>query len=322
MRHSQLRAFHAVALHGGFSRAAEVVNQSQPALSDQVKRLEQDHDVLLFRREGRRVRLTESGEELFLLTKRYFENESQIAEHLNRSRAALAGTLRIVADSALHITDALGTFRARHPDVFVQLTTGNSETVLEVLRNYDAEIGIVGSLKPAGDLECRDLGETPILAIAARGLLAPGTVSLTLEDLRKEPLVFREKGSRTRAALENAARAEGVRLTPVIEVEGREAMREVVASGTGIGFVSEAELGHDPRIERYPLSGLHLSMVETLVCLSIRRDLPVIRAFLREVKNPEPAPRSDAEAPRAALAWLRQQPARPTPSSADDPPNR
>ncbi len=71
MRHSQLRAFHAVALHGGFSRAAEVVNQSQPALSDQVKRLEQDHDVLLFRREGRRVRLTESGEELFL-------------QHLNR----------------------------------------------------------------------------------------------------------------------------------------------------------------------------------------------------------------------------------------------
>ena len=283
MRYSQIRAFHQVALHGGFSRAAEMLNQTQPALSDQVRRLEEEHDVLLFHREGRRIRLTEAGEALLILTRRFFEAEDAIAEHLQHSRAALAGRLRIMADSALHITGALGRFRARHPEVFVEITTGNSEQVLAALRAYEVEIGIVGSVDPAPDLEMFDLGETPIVAIAARGLLPAGTVSLSLNDLRRHPLVFREKGSRTRQGLEQEARRQGVRLTPAIEGEGREAMREVVASGAGIGFVSEAEQGYDPRIERVLLSGVGLSMTETVVHLSMRRELPVIRAFMAEI---------------------------------------
>lgn len=282
MRYNQIRAFHHVALHGGFSRAADVLGQTQPALSEQVRRLEKDHDVLLFHREGRRIRLTGAGEELFLLTKRFFEAEGSIAEHLERARSALAGTLRIIADSAMHVTPALGAFRSRHKAVFVQLRSGNSEQVLAALRNYDAEIGVVGSFQPAADLEPVDLGETPIVAIAARGLLPAGTVSLSLDDLRGLPLIFREKGSRTRSGLEQAARRQGILLRPAIEVEGREAMREVVASGAGIGFISEAELGYDPRIERVHLSGVTLQMTETLVYLSMRKDLAVIRAFVQE----------------------------------------
>jgi len=285
MRYSHLRAFHHVALHGGFSRAAAMLGQTQPALSDQVRRLEQDHDVLLFHRDGRRIRPTAAGEALFVLTRRFFEAEDAIAEQLERARAAPKGTLRIVADSALHVTRALGAFRARHPGVFVRLGSGNSEEVLAELRGYDAEIGIVGSLVPTAEFDAIDLGLAPIVAIAARGLLPPGTVSLGLAELQDLPLVFREKGSRTRRSLEEEARRRGVRLVPAIEVEGREAMREIVASGAGVGFVSEAEIGHDPRIERIPLSGLALGMTETLVCLAMRRDLPVIRAFMAEVRR-------------------------------------
>ena len=243
MRYSQIRAFHQVALHGGFSRAAEMLNQTQPALSDQVRRLEEEHDVLLFHREGRRIRLTEAGEALLILTRRFFEAEDAIAQHLEHSRSALAGRLRIMADSALHITGALGRFRARHPEVFVEITTGNSEQVLAALRAYEVEIGIVGSVDPAPDLEMFDLGETPIVAIAARGLLPAGTVSLSLADLRRHPLVFREKGSRTRQGLEQEARRQGVRLSPAIEVEGREAMREVrldVEEGADLVMVKPA----------------------------------------------------------------------------------
>ena len=69
----------------------------------------------------------------------------------------------------------------------------------------------------------------------------------------------------------------------MIEVEGREAMREVVASGAGLGFLSEAEFGHDRRLRTIPLAGDGLVMSETLVSLSARRDVPVIRAFLKTV---------------------------------------
>ncbi len=285
MRHSQLRAFHNVALHGGFSRAAKALNMTQPSVSDQVKRLEQGYDVLLFYREARQVRLTPAGETLFRLTREMFEVEERIGALLDQSRAAVSGTLRILADSALHITGAVGRFRNAHPKVFVSIHTGNTEEVLRRLRNYEAEVGVVGNMVPAPDLDLIDLGRTPILAIAKKGYLPKKTRDMPFSALCDHPLIFRETGSRTRANLEDAAARLGVDLSPAIEVEGREAMREVVASGAGIGFISEAEFGHDSRLTQIQIRGVGLGMSEALVTLTARRDVPVIRAFLRSIQG-------------------------------------
>ena len=158
MRYTQLRAFHHVALTGGFSRAAEGLGQTQPAVSDQVRRLEEAHDVLLFRREARQVRLTEAGEGLLRLTNKFFEVEEEIAGFLDRSRAAVTGRLRIVADSAVHITPAIGRFRVAHPGVALSLWTGNTEDVLTRLQDYAAEIGVVGNLGAAHHMDRVELG--------------------------------------------------------------------------------------------------------------------------------------------------------------------
>ncbi len=93
-------------------------------------------------------------------------------------------------------------------------------------------------------------------------------------------LVFREKGSKTRQKFEEEAARQKVDLKPVIEVEGREAMREVVASGNGIGFVSEAEFGNDNRLVKLPIKGTDLRMSETLVFMSARRYVRIIRTFM------------------------------------------
>ncbi len=277
MRYTQLRAFHNVALHGGFSRAAQVMNQTQPALSEQVRKLEQAHDTLLFRREARQVTLTEAGEGLYRLTREFFETEERIGEYLDRSGAAISGQLRIIADSAIHVAGAVQQFRRAHPRVSVAIRTGNTETVLRALRDYDAEIGVVGNIAGAPDLDVVDLGRTPIVAIVARGR-ASGR--LRFADLARENLILRETGSKTRAVLEAEADRRGQTLAPVIEAEGREAMREMVAAGAGIGFVSEAEAGQDPRIARVTITDVDLGMTETLVTLTARREVPVIRAFL------------------------------------------
>ena len=115
MRHSQLKAFHHVALLGGFSRAAEALHLTQPAISEQVRKLEQQHDVLLFSRDRKRVQLTQAGEHLFLLTKQYFEVEQQIQDYMSETSAAIDGTLRIIADSVHHVTDIRGPFAAAIP---------------------------------------------------------------------------------------------------------------------------------------------------------------------------------------------------------------
>lgn len=280
MRQSQLKAFHHVALLGGFSRAAEALFLTQPAISEQVRKLEQDHDVLLFLRARKQVTLTPQGEGLFRLTKQLFEIDAQIDDYMSETRAAVAGTLRIIADSAHHVTDILTRFRQKYPNVMVTLRTGNSQTVLAELRAYNAELGVVGSLSPGRDMVALSLGETGITAFAARGLLPVETTSISLAELAKLPLIFREKGSKTRQKLQQAAEAQGIVLTPAIEAEGRETVRELVASGAGIGFVSEAEFGHDTRLVQIQLKDVEARMGEALVYMRQRQEIRVIRAFM------------------------------------------
>lgn len=284
MRHSQLKAFHHVALMGGFSRAAEALFLTQPAISEQVRKLEQEHDVLLFYRERKRVRLTRAGEQLFRLTKQYFEIEHQIQDFMSESRSAIEGEVRIIADSAHHVTDLLGRFRKRFPNVTVSLRAGNTEEILGELRAFNAEIGVVGSVSPGKDMETLNLGSTEIIAFAVRGLLA-SKKSLTLRELSDLPLIFRETGSKTRQKLEEAAAEQGIILRPAIVAEGREAVREVVASGAGIGFVSQAEFGHDDRLIQIRLADVDIHMGETMIHLVQRREVKVIRAFMEMARS-------------------------------------
>lgn len=285
MRHSQLKAFHHVALLGGFSRAAEALHLTQPAVSEQVRKLEQDHDVLLFRREKKRVFLTSAGEQLLQLTKQYFEVETQIEDYLSATRAAVEGELRIIADSAQHMTGFLGPFQKRYPNVVISLRAGNTGEIIDELRAYNAEIGVAGSLSPGKDMSVLNLGATGIVAFAARGLLMASQKDLSFQELAQLPLVFREEGSKTREKVEIAAREQGVRLKPAIVAEGREAVRELVASGAGIGFVSEAEFGHDDRLVKYSLREASLTMSESIIYLTQRRDVRVIRAFMDFAKG-------------------------------------
>lgn len=280
MRHSQLRAFHYVAYLGGFSRAAEFLFLTQPAISEQVRKLEQDHDVLLFHRERKRVRLTNEGEQLFRYTKQYFEVEKKIEEYLSATSAVVDGELRIVADSAHHITFLLGKFCKQYPHVSVTLNTGNTESILENLRAYNAEIGIVGAVPQGKDMEILDLGSTEITAFAANDFPLNSKRSITIKDLSKLPLIFRESGSKTRQKLVDEAKKHGINLKPAIVAEGREAVREVVASGAGIGFVSQAEYGSDGRFTKLKLRDVNIQMSESIVHLTQRGDVKVIRIFM------------------------------------------
>ncbi|MGB3148574.1 MAG: LysR substrate-binding domain-containing protein [Paracoccaceae bacterium] len=292
MRYVQLRAFHYVAVSGGFSRAAEQLYLTQPAISDQVRKLEEEYDILLFNRHKKQVSLTEQGERLLEITRKLFDNEDQARELLSESRATRAGTLRIIADSAQHVLVILAKFREQYPGVTVEFRAGNSETVVEQLNNYEADIGVLGEVPVSRDFETILLNVTPITAFAAARHPIAGRKKLGFRDLQDLPLVFREQGSKTRNKLETAAEAAGFQLTPAIVAEGREAVREIVASGAGVGFVSAAEFGQDARLVRIPFETANpLMMEEALVCLRERRSGKLVRAFVdiaQGLANPPP----------------------------------
>jgi aminoethylphosphonate catabolism LysR family transcriptional regulator len=279
MRYVQLRAFHYVAIEGGFSRAAEALRLTQPAISDQVRRLELEYDVLLFHRHKRRVELTEDGRRLLEITNRLFEVEAQAHDLLSESRALRAGRLRIIADSAIHLTEILTPFRAKYPNVQISLRSGNSEEVIRALYDYSAELGVLGNIPDARDLTVIGLGATPIVAFAGVTTSWADMTEFDLASAPAYPLVLREPGSKTRQKIEEATRALGAAITPAIEAEGREAVREIVAAGGGIGFVSQAEFRPDARICSFPIAGPPIQMDEALVYLTERGEGRLIKAF-------------------------------------------
>lgn len=281
MRYVQLRAFHNVAICGGFSRAAEELRLTQPAISDQVRKLEEEYDVLLFNRHKKQVVLTPTGERLLDITRRLFDNEQQALDLLSETRALRSGSLRIVADAAHHLLNILGTFRQRFPGVRITVRAGNTETIIESLYKYEADLGVIGEVPETRDFEHVHLSSAPVIAfVAAHHPLAREKV-LSFAQLARHPLVFRERGSRTRAKFEEAAAMAGVPLQPAIEAEGREAVREIVASGAGVGFVSAAEFGEDARLVAIPVAGTEaVRMDEALICLRERRNGKLVQAFL------------------------------------------
>lgn len=280
MRYVQLRAFHQVAISGGFSRAASELNLTQPAISDQVRKLEEEYDVLLFSRQNRQIALTAMGDKLLAVTHRLFDAEHEARELLSESRAERLGTLRLAVDSMHHVLPVLTAFRERHPGVQMAVSGGNTETIVARLRSYEADIGVLGDMAPHRDFEFIPLNATPIIAVVAAAHPQASRETLSLNEVATLPLVMRESGSRTRRLLEQRAAQLGVNLRYSIEVEGREAVLDIVAAGAGIGFVSQAELGEGRGLACIALEGPPILMEEALICLSERRDNKTIRAFL------------------------------------------
>lgn len=285
MRYVQLRAFHNVAIHGGFSRAAEALFLTQPAISDQVRKLEEEYDILLFNRKKKQTTVTEQGERLLEITKRLFENEAQALEYLSKNREFSAGTLRIKLDSANHVLATLNRFREKFPLVKIEIRTGNSEDVINALYAYEADIGVLGTVPENTDFDVVHLGASPIIAFTAKTNLIHTGTHPTLKKLSKLPLVLREPGSKTRQKLNVAANEAGVELIAAIEAEGREAVHEIVSSGVGIGFVSAKEFSPDDRLEPLNISGKPILMEETVVSLKERNGGKLISAFAEMVQS-------------------------------------
>ena len=287
MRYVQLRAFHHVAATGGFSRAAELLRLTQPAISDQVRSLEIEYDVRLFNREKKQVTLTDSGRTLFEITRRMFEVESEALEFLSRSQEVKSGKLSIAADSAFHITGIIERFRQEYPDIFVSVSSGNTEAIIESLDNYEADVGVgvLSEIPSNREFEVVNLGSTPIMAFAAVDAEHGKLKSLSFRELAKLPLVMREPGSKTRLKIEGLAEEMGVDLNISIEAEGREAVRELVASSGAVGITSEAEFGGDSRFSKIPIKDAKLVMDQAVIALSKRKDRQLIRTFMKVAKK-------------------------------------
>ncbi|WP_311881662.1 MULTISPECIES: LysR family transcriptional regulator [unclassified Pseudomonas] len=283
--HAQLKAFHAVAVHGSFTKAAERLFLTQPAISDQVRKLEERFGVLLFHRNKRSVRLTDLGERLLAITQRLFVIEAEAQELLQESQALQTGSLILAVDAPVHVLPQIARFCERYPGISVKIETGNTDESLFRLFNYQADLALLGRDVSDERLLCVPLRNDPMVAFVSRNHPWAEHESICLEDLDDTPLVLREHGSVTRQTLEEEMARAGFRIRPAIQVEGREAAREAVVVGIGVGVVSAAEFGADSRVCALPIIDCTRRLTETLVCLREQSNRRVVSTFLDMVRQ-------------------------------------
>lgn len=278
-----LRAFHAVAKAGSFTRAAAAMGISQPTLSSQVRLIEEQYAASLFDRRGRGVTLTPLGQRLHDITTRLFATEDEARALLEGVRTVQSGHLRLAADSATHAMPLLARMRERASGLTFSLRLGNSTTVLDDLLEYRADIAITA--RPSSDprFRIRLLKRDRIVLFAPRDHAFAKSPEVPITALAGVDLVIRERGSITREVFETALAAESIRPGTLTEVEGRESVREAVAAGFGLGIVFESERPRDDGFVPIGIAGAALDVAEYVACLESRRNLAMVRSFMNLV---------------------------------------
>ncbi|RDJ23166.1 LysR family transcriptional regulator [Bosea caraganae] len=282
MSTTQLRAFHFVALAGGFSQAAREMATGQSTLSAQVRQLEASSGINFFERKPRGVVLTPEGQALFELTSRLFAAEAEARAFLRDEAGRTGGHLRVAADGAFLSLPVLARLRGVRPRLGFTLAIDNSDRVVELIVSYRADVGITARLPGDPRLYARHFASMSL------GLCVPNEhelarcASVAMADIAGLPFVMRERGSLTREMFERNLAEHDVTLGPTLEISTREGVREAVATGFGISAVTRHEFGHDTRLSFVPIHDARQVIREYAVCLAERRHLPLVREFFAQ----------------------------------------
>ncbi|MDY0870590.1 LysR family transcriptional regulator [Dongia rigui] len=287
MSYSQLRAFDAVARSGSFSRAADMLGVTQPAVSLQVAALERAYRTDLLTRKGATVSLTADGATLFGLTRQMFGVEAEIEDFLGSSLKLQRGHLRFAADGPHLALDLLAAFRASHPGVTVELILGNATETWNALLQSAADIAMLANPPEDPRVAALPVAVQDMMLLVPRGHALAKRGEVALKDIVAEKVVFREHGSNTQRTLERALRKQRLHLFPVLTVGSREAMIEAVSRRIGVGFVFDREKNADPRSVAVPIRELRGSNRNMLVYLKPRRRRRTVAALI-EIASKQP----------------------------------
>jgi aminoethylphosphonate catabolism LysR family transcriptional regulator len=282
--HAHLRSFHAVATHGSFTRASEMLNITQPTLSGQVKDLEERYGTKLFLRLGRRIELTDIGRSAFNITRLLFRHEEEVEHLLQSARALTSGELRVAADSPYIATPLLARFQRLYPGIQISIQYGNSQQLMSWIESRRCDVAFLPNI-PQGEDKLYSIPLVPgrLVVFVSQEHDWAERRSVSLEELVTQRVVLREKGSRTRSIFEEAIEDAGLVLDDVMEIGGREGVREAVAANFGVGIVAESELFADSRLRALPVNNADLVHAEYVVCLQEMRSLRVNDAFLEMI---------------------------------------
>lgn len=241
----QLQIFETVVRLDGFTRAAEALNLSQPTVSMQVDKLSKTLGLALMEQVGRKMHLTNAGREVYSLTQDILVRVGALGDLADELKGVIKGELRIavITTAAYFMPHLLGAFVEVHPEVQPRLTITNRAEVLERLRSNQDDLLIMGQVPDEIAVKAYPFIDNEMVVVAAPDHPLAGQQNLSLEQISAARFLVREPGSGTRQAVERMFAAEGLVITPYMELGNAEAIKQGVMAGLGISVLSRRNLG-------------------------------------------------------------------------------
>ncbi|MGI9384921.1 MAG: LysR substrate-binding domain-containing protein [Methyloligellaceae bacterium] len=280
MQFTQMRSFQAVALEGSFTGAAKRLDRSQPTVTRQVAELEELFGIELFHRRGRQVALSEVGKSLLAITERIFTTSEEAVELLQAASGLATGLLRVSAVGPVDIVHVVSAFSGAYPGINISLTICNSSDALNSLIDFRADVALLTSAEVDPRLHFVDFAARPIVLYVNAQHPWSNRDTIRFAELDDQPILIRERGSQTRFLFETECARAGVEPTVKMEINSRDALREAVAHGLGIGVIGDRALPPDARLHQIRISDHSIRIQRRLACLKERQNARMIRSFL------------------------------------------
>jgi DNA-binding transcriptional LysR family regulator len=236
----QLRIFEAVAASLNYSRAAEQLHLTQPAVSMQIAQLQDEVGVPLLVKNGKRLMLSQAGEEMLRHTRRILDQVRIADEAMVATRVGHGGLLHLgVVPTAHYFAPALlMAFRERHPGINFKLTVERRERILAMLQEHQIDVAIGGYPPSEADVEAETFARHPHCIVAPANHALARQRHIHWDALREEAFIFREPGSATRQFLEHLLQSQSLQVNVSMELSGNETIKQAVMVGMGISFLS------------------------------------------------------------------------------------
>ncbi|MHB1403584.1 MAG: LysR family transcriptional regulator [Thiobacillus sp.] len=287
----QFRVFDAVARHLSFSRAAEELHLSQPAVSMQVRGIEANLGMRLTEQLGKKIFLTEAGREVLHASQAITARLNDLQANLAQLRSIDSGQLNLAATSTVNVvaTDILARFRGRHPGVSVHLDVSNRAAVLDQLVGNRIDLAIMGQVPDGLGLDAIRFMDNPLVVIAPPDHPLVGQKNISMASLATESFLVREAGSGTRGAMERFFAARGLEIRSSMEMSSNEAIKQAVQAGLGLGILSLQTLEMELALRRLAVlevEGFPIMRHWYVVHRADKRLSPVAQAFKEFVLAP------------------------------------
>lgn len=288
----QLKVFLTVAQLGSVTKAAEALGLTQPAVSSQLKLLQNQFGIPLTEVIGRKIHITEPGREMVRLAKEVLHKAEELDERMNFELGKVKGKLRlaVVSTGKYFVPPILAEFHKSYPEVYITLDVSNRKQCEASLLNYEADFIITTTDSSISDYESIDFLPNPLVLAAPKD---PNELEISEESiancaLEKLPYIFREEGSGTRKRMEAFLAKQGIQPEVRMELVTNEAVKQLILAGFGVSFLSifslRLELLHK-ELTLVPHKDLPLHGSWSLVWLKGKKHTPSTDAFLQFLKD-------------------------------------